>query len=114
MPTGYTAVEEEEDVTFKQYLLGCARAFGACFHRRDDGSLNQPEHQKESDYNKNSLLSIQEELKKLLDMTAEERNEAAKIDYLNRINDKVFGVARERRVKEANEWIDALYESMKE
>lgn len=38
MPTGYTApiYEGDEDFTFVDYALSCARAFGALIHQRDD------------------------------------------------------------------------------
>lgn len=37
MPTGYTAIiEDKKDVTFRDYILGCARAFGACISMRDE------------------------------------------------------------------------------
>jgi hypothetical protein len=38
MPTGYTAeiYEGKKEVTFQDYAMGCARAFGACILMRDD------------------------------------------------------------------------------
>lgn len=36
MPTGYTIkIEDDENYTFREFLLKCATAFGACFHQRD-------------------------------------------------------------------------------
>ena len=35
MPTGYTA-DIKKGITFKEYALGCARAFGACISLRDE------------------------------------------------------------------------------
>ena len=52
MPTGYTAaIAEGKPVTFPEFVLTCARAFGACIDMRDD-PLNAPIPQKfePSDY----------------------------------------------------------------
>jgi hypothetical protein len=49
MPTGYTAmIEEREDVTFREFALTCARAFGACIMQRDN-SLAEPPKPREVD-----------------------------------------------------------------
>jgi hypothetical protein len=37
MATGYTApIHDGEDITFEQFVLRCARAFGAAIHQRDE------------------------------------------------------------------------------
>jgi len=36
--TGYTAVLQEGDVSLKQFVLTCARAFGPCIEQRDENS----------------------------------------------------------------------------
>lgn len=37
MPTGYTSIiDDNENVTFKEYALRCARGFGALMHLRDE------------------------------------------------------------------------------
>ena len=42
MPTGYTAIiEDDPNCTFEQYLMRCARAFGATVTMRDD-PLDKP------------------------------------------------------------------------
>jgi hypothetical protein len=42
MPTGYTCIiHDKEDVTFKDYALRCARAFGALVEFRDE-ALDAP------------------------------------------------------------------------
>ena len=41
MPSGYTA-DIENDMSFEDYILGCARAFGACMHQRDDSNKDKP------------------------------------------------------------------------
>ena len=43
MPTGYTEdIYNGKDVTFKDFALKCARAFGACLHQRDDDANDPP------------------------------------------------------------------------
>ena len=41
MPTGYTSIISEKDISFKEFALRCARAFGACSEQRDD-DINDP------------------------------------------------------------------------
>ena len=43
MPTGYTAdIYEGKDVSFSDFALKCARAFGACIEQRDDDLNDKP------------------------------------------------------------------------
>ena len=43
MPTGYTEdIYNGKDVTFKDFALKCARAFGACVHQREDNIDDPP------------------------------------------------------------------------
>ena len=43
MPTGYTAdIYEGNDVSFRDFALKCARAFGACIEQRDDDANDKP------------------------------------------------------------------------
>jgi len=41
MPTNYTA-DIENDISFEDYVLGCARAFSATLHQRDDDMKDKP------------------------------------------------------------------------
>lgn len=61
MPTGYTT----DLTTFDDYLLRCARAFGACMHQRDDDSGSLPKLRTISDYANNRLEDLNNELKRL-------------------------------------------------
>lgn len=55
MPTGYTA-NIENDITFEDYVLGCARAFGATMHQRDDNMKDKPKLRNiESSYHVDAL-----------------------------------------------------------
>ncbi len=43
MPTGYTSIiEDKADVTFRDYAMRCARAFGACVMQRDESPDSPP------------------------------------------------------------------------
>ena len=59
MPSGYTEnIYYGKEVTFKDFALGCARAFGACIMQRDDPVDEKPKIMPEESYHT-------EELKKL-------------------------------------------------
>jgi len=59
MPSGYTEnIYYGKEVTFKDFALGCARAFGACVMQRDDPADEKPKIMPEESYHT-------EELKKL-------------------------------------------------
>lgn len=43
MPTGYTAdIYDGKDISFNDFALKCARAFGACIEQRDDDPNDKP------------------------------------------------------------------------
>lgn len=43
MPTGYTSlISENKNVSFKDFVLTCARAFGPCIHQRDEDIRDKP------------------------------------------------------------------------
>jgi hypothetical protein len=65
MPTGYTA-DIENDITFEDYVLGCARAFGATMHQRDDNMKDKPKlRNTESSYHVDALSRAKTEVAKL-------------------------------------------------
>lgn len=62
MPTGYTDTIKN-GITFEQFALGCARAFGALIVMRDDPSDAQiPEQFEPSDYHSKALSKAREDL----------------------------------------------------
>lgn len=65
MPTGYTT-DIENDITFEDYLLGCARAFGACLHQRDDGMKDKPKlRSTETSYHVDALSRAKKDVAEL-------------------------------------------------
>jgi len=74
MPTGYTAKLMESGQTFQDFVMQCARAFGACVMMRDDPmDAPIPERFEPSDYNVKRLAEAKAELVKLQAMTNDEK-----------------------------------------
>lgn len=68
MPTGYTA-PIADGITFRQYAMGCARAFGALIMMRDEPQNAEiPEAFEASKYHKDAIEKKSLELKELLAM----------------------------------------------
>jgi hypothetical protein len=78
MPTGYTAAIAD-GISFKDFALNCARAFGACVTLGDEpgGGKNIPERFEPSDYHQKAGDKARGELATLDRMTAVERETAA-------------------------------------
>ena len=71
MPTGYTQ-KIENGIEFNEFVLSCARAFGALISMRDEPSdAPIPEKFEPSDYHSKALVEAQKELKKYKTMSLE-------------------------------------------
>lgn len=75
MPTGYTA-DIENDQSFESFLLGCARAFGACMHQRDDATGTKPKLRPADSYHEQALLEAEAELGAYKTMNREQKEQA--------------------------------------
>lgn len=74
MPTGYTAELSEKGQSFNDFVLQCARAFGACIHQRDEPFGNKPKPEKTvSQYNVERLNDTINELNVAKLWTVEEQ-----------------------------------------
>jgi hypothetical protein len=89
MATGYTYnVVEGETTEFKDFLLQCARAFGACIEQRDDDIKDPPKLSFVDDYHLNEWNRKKENLKQAESESLERFTEKEKIktkerhDYL--------------------------------
>jgi len=81
MPTGYTS-DISKGISFKQYALSCARAFGACIEMRDDPADKPiPSEFKPSGYHKQQFNSANKRLKKLKAMSVEDCVKKAKAEH---------------------------------
>jgi len=74
MPTGYTATLMEKNQTFPEFIMGCARAFGALIMMRDDpNDATIPDKFEPSDYHAKGIIKAREKLAKLKAMTDGEK-----------------------------------------
>ena len=74
MPTGYTD-KIVNDQSFEDFLLGCARAFGACVHQYDEAMNEKPRLQTFDTIYEDELLQIEAEVGALRTMTRQQREE---------------------------------------
>jgi hypothetical protein len=83
MPTGYTAyIEDGEIATGKDFLLKCARGFGACIDLRDESlSVEIPVELKPSTYHKEQLEKAYADLERYKKMTLEEAQKIVDEEY---------------------------------
>ena len=73
MPTGYTAKLCNEDQSFTEFALTCARAFGACIMQRDDDMYEPPKLREKDTYHVNALAQAKKALAKMKKMSVERR-----------------------------------------
>jgi hypothetical protein len=107
MPTGYTA-PIKDGISFKEYAMGCARAFGALIMMRDEPSdAPIPEAFEPSDYNSKRIEEHESELAKVKAMDAEQCQAAAVKEHAN-------DVARFSKYIEENRELEAKYKAMLE
>ena len=94
MPTGYTA-KVQKGISFEEYALDCARAFGALVTMRDEPSDKEiPEKLIPDDYHLKAKVLLEEELSTLKALT---EVEADKLAFENYITEEL---RREDRLKE--------------
>lgn len=105
MPTGYTA-DIAKGISFKQYALNCARAFGALIEMRDEPvGAPIPQEFKPSDYHLKAIKKAEASIAKINAMPAERLQAQANKDYRNE---------RDRYLKAIKDGakLKAQYESM--
>jgi hypothetical protein len=105
MPTGYTAAITE-GATFQEFILSCARAFGACITMRDDPSdAPIPDAFEPSPYYRDAVAKCERDLAELETLSLDEAQRRAEAERSERLLDAERGIAKE----EADQ---AAYESM--
>ncbi|MCH5233578.1 MAG: hypothetical protein J1E78_08065 [Muribaculaceae bacterium] len=109
MPSGYTEkIYKGDKVTLKDYLLLCARQFGACIMMRDEPmSTPIPERFEPDDYHLKEIERIEKELKELND-NPKTQEEWAK-EYQNAY-EKAINKYKEREYQKAR--LKLRYENM--
>jgi len=81
MPTGYTA-QIGEGETFEEFILACARNFGACITMRDAPNSEEiPEEFKPTDYHAKRIKEAEKELNKLKKTTPKQAEKGADEEY---------------------------------
>ena len=82
MPTGYTA-DIPSGITFEQYALNCARAFGATITMRDDPKDTPiPEEFEPSDFYKKEAAKARKEIDAICKMKIADCEKAADKEYV--------------------------------
>lgn len=77
MPTGYTA-NIKDGITFEQYAMQCARAFGALIMMRDEETGAEiPKKFEPDEYHSKAILAAREKLAALNAMSADEAAQCA-------------------------------------
>jgi hypothetical protein len=103
MPTGYTAKIGDTDISFKDFALHCARAFGACIMQRDAPGDEPPKLQEVDNYHLKQVALAQEKLGALALLSPEEARARAENEYAQTLKDAEEGIARDARLKERYE-----------
>lgn len=108
MPTGYTSkIYEGNEVSGKEFLMDCAKAFGACIMMRDDPANTPiPEEFKPSTYYAEQLNNAKIKLKRFQIMTIEEATNIVEKRYRDKIaeNKKI----RKERTEMKNRYLNTL------
>jgi len=108
MPSGYTSeIYNGKDITFKDFALRCARAFGPCMHQRDDDGNDKPKL-REKDNNDNYHIEKINEAKKWVKPTKAEFDDyvVKQTAYYNEQIDEQnkLKVRYENMLKQAKKW----------
>lgn len=90
MPTGYTCYIEDGKIdNAKDFLMLCARQFGACISMRDEPLLKPiPEKFEAETFYQERVKKLEEELQKLREMTAEQAEKEIEERYQKRIEER--------------------------
>lgn len=100
MPTGYTDAIKD-DITFTQYAMNCARAFGACIELRDEsgGGEKIPEQFQPSDYHVKAREQQEVLMAEIEAMTAEQCVEAAEKDFQGLVDSSNQAIADRKALR---------------
>lgn len=85
MPTGYTH-KIKDGQSFKDFVMGCARAFGALVMMRDEPhDAPIPERFEPSDYHKNKIIETERRITELENMSIDDALEAAENEHISEL-----------------------------
>lgn len=94
MPTGYTAKLCEQEQSFSEFALGCARAFGACVMQRDDPSDDLPKSLERDPHHEKSRITAEATLYALMQLSQEEKNALGEKKKKERVESYTAEVAK--------------------
>lgn len=80
MPTGYTA-DIQEGISFEDFVMRCARAFGALISMREDSPDAEIKEFKPNSYNQDNIHELKKEQARVCEMSEEETSVEAKKEY---------------------------------
>ena len=100
MPTGYTAAIAD-DITFDEFVMGCARGMGALAMMRDEPlSAPIPERFEPSDYHTKKIAEATNTIERLAGMTEAETDHAALAEYEAAIAAQAAAILRNDTLRE--------------
>ncbi len=103
MATGYT-VQIEEGITFKEFVLICARAFGACISMRDDPIGKEiPNEIVPSTYHLKEIESAKNKIQLLSNLSLIELTKEAKLKFKKDIDYYNESIKKNKELKEKYE-----------
>lgn len=105
MPTGYTDAIKD-GISFKEFTMGCARAFGACIDIRDEPSDFEIKEIEVSDYHKKELIKSEHQLNDLFYMTFNQASKKAKEKFIQ--DEKEYKDALKKRNELKSKYIEML------
>jgi len=110
MPTGYTSeIYNGQEVSGKEFLMKCARAFGACVEMRDAGmDALIPEEFKPSTYHAEEIEKVRIKLIEYQNMTNEEIKQAIEYEYNSKIKYNKEKIEEYKQMK--NRYLKTLQE----
>lgn len=98
MPTGYTD-RIKDGITFQQFAMGCARAFGACVTMRDDSSDKAiPERFEPSGWNKKELSKAYKELESINGMSVLDAEKLSLIEFAKECKRQTEAITKDRKL----------------
>lgn len=99
MPTGYTS-DIEKGITFQQFALNCARAFGALVTMRDEPhGASIPKEFKAHDYNAKALADAEKALASAQAMKPHAVEKAAEAEYKTALTDMNERIAKKNALR---------------
>ena len=107
MPTGYTS-QIKDGISFQQFAMSCAKAFGACIMMRDDPA-DKPIPEKfeaSTSYNSEGLRKAQNELKRINGLSVEEGKREEEVKFTKEVQRQEQAIEKDRELM--NQYRDML------